>query len=296
MSFRVAILSDLHCTKPGCRATKKILDRIQNTSPSAVVLCGDIADFNGGFEYVVELASHILKDSKVGIVSGNHDLWTHYWNKDKYALPELDKSDHIYFNLVPQVCAAHGNVYCMDAGEFITLGSWLLAGNIAWYDYSYKYEQIPYPDEYFVTNKAKYTNDGIYLNLSRSDQEFSALVLDRFKTYLSGYTGHENLAIFTHVPVFKESVYLRPMTNHQSHSFNVGSSYYYNFPFGDYVKSLPETKFVASGHVHADIQGEVTGTDISFIIGASDYGYPKADIFEFDTKGNVTRVMRKTTL
>lgn len=282
---KILFMSDTHLRKPEDNAFRALLKSIEATvameEVEAVLIGGDISDFSGGFQRVLaDLSNGIFSGIPILVVSGNHDLWEQYW-KHNYL-----NTDYIFFKEMPAICDAIPNVHWME-GKTKQFGNWLIAGTMAWYDYSSRREGpdgIRAMDEkFFKHNKGGHSADARYAHFSLDDVTLS----NELRRKLLGAIdrdidkpGVDNLAVFTHVPMFKEDITWKSMDYH----WNLGCQYFYNLTLGDELVLYEKLRLTISGHTHFGKDQELSKQPYNgyfqHLVSYADYGYPEA--FEID--------------
>lgn len=122
----------------------------------------------------------------------NHDLWIN--NPDSLVL---------YEKILPTIVNKCGFHY-LDQKPFIK-GDVGFAGNIGWYDYSFKDSSLPIPERYYLNKRWPNMvtwNDGRYVHLGMSDIAFARLLNDKLKRHFASVSRQVNTIIcaFHHVP------------------------------------------------------------------------------------------------
>lgn len=281
-------MSDLHLRKPSDSAYRSLKKSIKHTvdldSIDAVLLGGDLSDFKNGFQYVLQdLTDDLFPTCPIGVVSGNHDIWGQYWDNKM-------TSDYVLFKEMPRICKMFPNVTWLEEST-IKIGNWLFAGSLAWYDYSSKREGDAtvrmMPDDFYVQNKANSSADARYVHFSQSDIALSQELRENLTTRLGTdlkKSGVDNLAVFTHVPVFSGAIQWKDS------NWNLGCQYFYNLTLGDSLRKYDKLKLVMSGHTHHGVEETLVneiGTDFQHLVSYADYGHPEAYLLELEEDGTV---------
>jgi 3',5'-cyclic AMP phosphodiesterase CpdA len=278
---RLVFTSDLHINGPryGEVSMRLFLERVLDVNPDILVLGGDIADGRNALRRGLALIRDIIPHIPILVVPGNHDLWNTAW-------PEGLNSDDIFYTKFSEVCKEFDCVN-LEEENFI-VDNWLLTGSVIWYDFSAKRECSDasismLPDEYYEKNAPNRIVDARRMNLTKGPKEFSKERLDRLCERIdSGLQGSnvEHLAVFSHVPMFKETI------TWSSHSWNLGSPYFYNLTAGDRLLNYDQLKLVASGHTHFGRKDDSRG--FPCLVCYADYGTPKGFEIEIEADGTAT--------
>lgn len=282
--IKTVFVSDIHYHKNYQNLVCSLVRNIGKINPDLIILGGDISDAIGGFQYVLCLFKEHFPDKRIAVIAGNHDLWCQNW----VCSVKENTSEIIFNDYIPSVCDQVGVNYL----EFnpIIINNCAFVGSIGWYDYSAKYPNLPYEDEYYDYNISNYTKDGLYVKMSKSNKEFAESCLYRLKTnieILQNTKEIEHIYVFTHVPVFKECVDYRCGSSYSNYSWNLGCAYFYNLTIGDYLKTVKKVKAVVSGHTHRHFDQQVKGDhgNIHAFIYGGDYGtlmFYEIDVFLHD--------------
>lgn len=289
---KILFISDCHLRKPEDNAFRALLKSIEAVvdmeEVEALLLGGDIADFANGFQRVLgDLSVGLFSGIPILVVSGNHDVWEQYW-KHNYK-----DTSYIFFNEMPAICDAIPNVHWME-GKTMQFDNWLIAGTMAWYDYSSKIHAPDgirtMDDDFFHYNKGGHSADARYAHFSMRDKELSNELRRRLLSAINlkiDQAGVDNLAVFTHVPMFKEDITWKPTDYH----WNLGCQYFYNLTLGDELMLLDKLKLTVSGHTHFG-RTEVLPRypllgHFQHLVSYADYGYPEAFEIDLFYDGNV---------
>jgi hypothetical protein len=282
--IKLVFISDIHRLSPTDKHFRDILPRIVDVKPDVVILGGDIADYQNGFEHTLRDFRKRLPEIPIGVVAGNHDLYFRYWRRRGKNLPNV--SDLAFYKWMPEICKNY-NCNWMETDPIVK-DSWLFLGTIAWYDYSGKDLNVPLPDEYYEQNKDSYTWDGDRTSLSKNDVDFASECLTNLVRRVdeNDSPSIENLAFFTHVPLFRSA------RNERVTDLSV--AYYQNITIGDYVLSLPKARLVVSGHSHIGKDTIERSEKVELRHLVSYWDYQKLEFFDIDLQDdNITYCRRK---
>ena len=282
---KMLYISDSHLRKPEDNAFRALLKSIEAVvemdEVEALMLGGDISDFTDGFRRVLtDLSNGLFSGIPILVVSGNHDVWEQYWKHNH------KDTGHIFFKEMPKICNSLDNVYWME-GEVKQFDNWLIAGTMGWYDYSSKREGPDgiktMDDNFFHYNKAGHSADARFAHFSLKDVELSNLLRRNLLAAIDreiDKPGVDNLAVFTHVPMFPIDITWKPMDYH----WNLGCQYFYNLTLGDELLLYEKLKLTISGHTHFGREELLSKNPYNgyfqHLVSYGDYGYPEA--FELD--------------
>ena len=271
--MRILASSDLHYNIPRSQEpTRELAKQVINRQGDVLILAGDIAGVDITlFAEALELFSG-FKGIKL-LVPGNHDLWVNNgisslkkWQK---MLPLIaDEYDFIMLDGNPQIIG--------DIG---------FAGNIGWYDYSFRDESLNVPIEFYQAKigpgRALYNdelgkfninpdeldhihrsitgawNDRKFVKLEMSDSEFTALLADRLKKDIETiYDKCEKMVTVTHHLSTRELVWYRGDPNWDFSAAFLGSQL-----FADIVKQYPKIVYHLTGHNHKAARCKISSAE-----------------------------------
>ena len=216
--MRLLVTADLHYDAPRSRAgTEELAAEMVRTGGDALVLVGDSA--SATHEPLRDCLS-LFADfpGRKLMVPGNHCLW---------CLPGEDSIDR-YERIVPEIAAEEG--FTVLDQEPVVIDGVGLAGCIGWYDYSFRVKELGIPLPFYEAkiapgaaerndehrhlverfrgrlnewhlNLGVRWNDGVYVRMQMSDEEFLSYVLDRLEKQLADLDADESVrkvAAFTH--------------------------------------------------------------------------------------------------
>lgn len=210
-TLRLAITADLHwgTHENGDDATRLLLAFLRNQPPDLLILAGDVG---AGVHFDECLAQFDDLSCRKALVPGNHDIWVS--DND----PRGD-SLQVYSDHLPRISAKHGFHYLDQGPLFLKKASGgceaannddlVVAGSINWYDYSWSIDQLRTRIHDWeqrlrtkVFSRGRH-NDGRFVRLSLSDEEFTAQVVNTMEKHLHDALGQAGKAIVvTHHPPY----------------------------------------------------------------------------------------------
>ncbi len=288
--MRILCTGDLHYNIPRSReATTDLASKVLRRGGDVLILTGDTASSDPHyFSECLELFSE-FRGLKL-LVAGNHDLWTQ----------NGENSLARWTNLLPSLASQMG-FNMLDANPVIS-GDIGFAGNVGWYDYSFRDENLKVPMRFYrakagpgrakrveymkhlVENKddlltlhfeiTSAWSDAQHVRLTMSDEEFVELLTEKLKTDLNRITAKTKtiVAVIHHLPA-RELVWYRGNVNWDFAAAFLGSQRFF-----DVIMDNPNVKLCLSGHNHrhAEMATEFT----KFIsVGST---YKKKVLMEFD--------------
>lgn len=263
--MRLVVTSDLHWD-PGGRLTSPdqiydLVGRILEVEPDAVVLAGDIT--HGVQNFRDCLSAFAPLDSPWAVLPGNHDLWR----------CEND-TETLWSTALPTLTEKAGAVW-LDA-ENLVVGDVVVAGSIAWYDYSAVDPAYARPARELAAIKGQYNADATWMDWERSDVEFAQEVGDALCERLEHASGREDvraIVVVTHVPLLEEQMTRKP----NNPRWGTSNAYFGNLTLGARVLEYDKVNKIVSGHTHCARHAviERAGRDSveAWVVG-SDYGAP----------------------
>ena len=171
---------------------------------------------------------------------------------------------------------ARGQCWLEEDSIFLADGT-VLAGSIAWYDYSKRNPQTAeWTPEQFARAKPDVINDGRRIAWGHTDPGFAGLVSDRLVARLERLSGDpavRRILVATHVPVFE-----RQLTGRRGDD-PVLESYYANLTLGRRLLAFPKVGAVVSGHTHRGLEPVEVPQEgrppVTLANLGSDYGDPR---------------------
>ena len=257
--MRLLLTADLHYnharSKPIAEALIKTINR---TGGDVLVVVGDTAVADGqSLEHCLELFD--FAGPKL-FIAGNHELWTN--SGDSYA---------IYTKQLPQRVRALG-WHWLESEPFIA-GDLAIIGSVGWYDYSFAQSNLGIPPRFYrrkvspgaatrleefaelLTDRSDIAphaleivarwNDGRYVALGRSDQEFLHELLDRLERQLASLSHIKTIVAAIHHLPFRA---LLPPPH--SWQWDFAKAYLGSEAIGNVLLKYPNVRHVFCGHSH----------------------------------------------
>jgi 3',5'-cyclic AMP phosphodiesterase CpdA len=251
--MRLAATADLHwgLSRKGDRATRGLAEQVRDLAPDAFVIAGDVGE---GARFGDCLGLFATLDCARLVVPGNHDMWTEEPGAASLAL---------YHARLPSAAAEHGFHY-LDEEPYLAPGDReAVAGSINWYDYSFADPEL---EREFPGAPALYRsklfprarhNDGRFVRLGRSDEEFTGELVRRFRQQLAALPPSvEQVVAVQHHPPVRELFYPGPVTSVEGRFW---LAYTGNRRMQEAVLAEPRIRWVICGHTHAHCAAEVAG-------------------------------------
>ena len=245
--MRVAVSCDLHwgLTPEGDASTRELARKLAADPPDVFIIAGDIAGadktrFLEGLDVFRELRALKL------LVLGNHDLW-------------VNRGDSMgIFEKLPAV-AREANFRALEEGP-VTEGGTAFVGNIAWYDYSFRDRSLNLPMEYYERKRLPGVcgwNDGRFVKLGMSDDEFTRLLLERFRRDLARASERAEgvVCVFHHLPR-KEFVIKK-----DDPAWDFCNAFMGSGVFGSSALECPKVRLCIFGHTHVPDRRALDGVE-----------------------------------
>ncbi|MCC2672418.1 MAG: metallophosphoesterase [Armatimonadetes bacterium] len=272
--MRLAITSDLHwgLDARGDAATLRLARHVELLAPDVFAIAGDVGE---GADFAACLAVFQGLGCERLVIPGNHDLWS----RDPKA-----SSLTRYEQELPEIAAAAGFHY-LDQKPYLAGGGLALLGSINWYDYSFAdpivesehpTAQVMYRAKLFPNGRH---NDGQFVRLGISDQDFTGRVVGRFREQLAGLpTDAEQVIAIQHHPPVRELFYPTPLTTTYQRFW---LAYTGNRRMQDAVLSDSRITTLICGHTHAACSADVAGKRCLNVGG--DYGFKRLLLLDTET-------------
>jgi predicted phosphodiesterase len=214
--MRLLITSDLHFNHPGSRpVAEDLIRKINRTGGDALVLVGDTAVLAD--QQLEQALSRIHFKGERLFVAGNHELWTH--GDDSYRL---------FKDELPRRVRELGWRWLQDE-PFLIDDDRAIVGSVGWYDYSFAPQSLGIPRRFYaakispgaaerldefhslfenssdIPEHARQVvarwNDGKFVKLHRSDEEFLGELLEQLRGQLEELRNRKRvLAMIHHLP------------------------------------------------------------------------------------------------
>ena len=264
--MRLIVTADLHYNHAHSQAqTQDMIERINRVGGDVLMLVGDTCVPEGdGLERCL---SRILFKGPKLFVAGNHELWTS--GQDSYA---------IFKEELPRRVGALGWRWLED--EPFVENSTAIVGSIGWYDYSFAPQGLNVPRRFYeqkispgaAANLAEFAhlfnspedipassleivarwNDGRYVKLHRSDEEFLEEVLENLQGHLESLSGMRTIVAGIHHVPFAE---LLPPP-YKAH-WDFAKAYLGSARIGELLLRYPAVRYVFCGHSHMPCQTRI---------------------------------------
>jgi predicted phosphodiesterase len=257
--MRLILTADLHYNHHrGQALADEVIERINAAGGDVLVVIGDTAVADG--DALQRCLSRFTFAGPKLIVAGNHELWT--TREDSYA---------IYRDELPRRVRDLGWRW-LESEPFV-VGDAAIVGSVGWYDYSFAQANLGIPDRFYRAKispgAAKYLNnhpelfertddiaphametvarwnDGRYVKLHRSDEEFLAELLDRLHAQLEG---------LSHVPTIVAAIHHLPFAQllppPHSAQWDFAKAYLGSSAIGELLLKFQNVRHLYCGHSH----------------------------------------------
>jgi 3',5'-cyclic AMP phosphodiesterase CpdA len=271
--MRLAVTADLHwgLDPRGDAATRELARAVAELEADVFAIAGDIGEQEAFAGCLSLFAS--LKCPRL-LVPGNHDVWTREPDGDSRRLYHVD---------LPRAAADAGFHYLDDApwnaGDGLAI-----VGSMNWYDYSFADPAVEqeHPDAPVMYRAKLFPkgahNDGRFVRFGMSDEEFTGLVVERFRAQLAELPATERVITIQHHPPVRELFYPTPLTTTYQRFW---LAYTGNRRMSDAVLSDPRIEVVICGHTHAACIADVAGKRCLNIGG--DYHFKRLLLLDTET-------------
>ena len=196
--MKLLILADLHYNDYNytSEGKKQELEKITDNL-DAVVLCGDNAEVDSGFQNHNKLFRFLRKkfSCPIGFVAGNHDLWTKEIGVD---------SEKALYEVFPKLAKTYEISYLET--EIMNVEDMRITGTYGHYDYSFfvpdrgikmkdiKNAQVILPGLRFTYNDKK------RMQLGKSDAKLSGQLIESFEKRLKNYDPKRMITVSHTIP------------------------------------------------------------------------------------------------
>jgi predicted phosphohydrolase len=274
--MRLAVTADLHfgLSDRGDAATRELARQAAEAAPDAFVIAGDVGE---GEEFVPCLQLFAGLACPRLVLPGNHDLWV--------RRPSSAASLYLYERRLPALAAGAGFHY-LDGSPFLPPeASLAVVGSMNWYDYSFA---DPALEAEFPGVEAMYRrklfprgwhNDGQFVRLGMSDEEFTARLVEQFQAQLAALPpAVERVIVIQHHPPVRELFYPSALTTADQRFWLAYSG---NRRMQAAVLADPRVTTILCGHTHAACEATVEGRRCLNIGG--DYDWKRLLLLDTDT-------------
>lgn len=264
--MRLLITADLHYNHPKSRAVaEEVIERMNAAGGDGVLVVGDTAVTEG--DALERCLTRFRIDGPKLFVAGNHELWLR--EGDSYALMR---------ETLPRRVRQLGWQWLQD--EPYAADDWAIVGSVGWYDYSlaepslgiprrfYEHKVSPGAAERFsefrglfeeaddVSEAARQIvarwNDGRFVRLGRSDEQYLAELLDQLRRQLDELASVKRIIAAVHHLPFREL--LPPQHNSQ---WDFAKAYLGSERIGELLLRYPNVWRVYCGHSHFPAQARI---------------------------------------
>lgn len=280
--MKLLVLADLHYNDYNdfslCK--KQEIARMRD-KVDAVVLCGDNAEVDEGFEHHHKLFSFLRKkfSCPIGFVAGNHDLWARKIGMDV---------EKILYEIYPKLAKEYDLCY-LETG-IIKMDNVSLIGTYGHYDYSF-----------FVPNRGvtmkdirafrlqlpglepKIWKDKIKIKKTISDKKLCNKLLDGFEERLNSVNGDNTIISISHT---------LPCLEVNGHSENSYQNFYSTYSGSKRLGKIIENSKIQyhfCGHTHMPAETKLGDTKVINI--GSDYKLLRSLII--NTKNSKIKIKEK---
>ncbi len=236
--MKIIATGDLHygLRKEGDRSTEEVAEKVNTSDAHVFIIAGDIADRTENLEKCLNLFK-AFRGYKL-LVAGNHDIWS-----------TIGDSFNIYTEKLWKISEDYGFHY-LDNSPFV-LEKTGFVGNIGWYDYSFKLEELNIPVKYYEEKrfpKVAAWNDRKYIKWNYSDCDFLNNILEKMRTHIESIHNRvEKIICITHHLPFKN---MTVKTNHLPWDF--AQAYLGSVKIGELFLNYKKIKLSICAHSHRE--------------------------------------------
>jgi predicted phosphodiesterase len=264
--MRLLVTADLHYNHPRSRPiAEALIDDMNRTGGDALLVVGDTAVSDG--EALEECLSRFSFAGPKLFVAGNHELWTH--GPDSYA---------IFTEQLPRRVRALSWHWLQD--EPFRAGDATIVGSVGWYDYSFAQASLGIPRRFYAAKVSPGTaehfaehaplfaqpddippharqvvarwNDGRFVKLHRSDEQFVDELCAQLESQLSNASSIRRVIAAIHHLPFRE---LLPPPHTAQWDF--AKAYLGSARLGETLLRFPNVTDVFCGHSHFPVEATV---------------------------------------
>lgn len=273
-SMRIVLTADLHYNHAKSKPlADEVIDRINTTGGDVLVVIGDTAVADG--DSLERCLSRFTFAGPRLFVAGNHELWTK--SADSYA---------IFHEQLPRRVRELGWQW-LETEPFVA-GDVAIVGSVGWYDYSFAAPELGIPRRFYAAkvspgaaeNLGSYAqlfvededilpiarqiiarwNDGKFVKLGRSDEEFLQEIIDRLSLQLMELSYKRQIIACVHHVPFRE---LLPPP--RSAQWDFARAFLGSERLGQLLLASPNVTHVFCGHSHLPMDvniGEIRAVNI----------------------------------
>lgn len=268
---RVIITSDLHLGITREDQIRPLVARIAAEEPELTMLAGDIAEGIQNFAHCLTLFQDL--PGEVGIIAGNHDVWS-----------RGRSSQDLFQNELPALTRAAG-MHWLEGDEW-RRDDLAVVASLAWYDYSAADATLPsMPATWYAAQKGRYNMDAQFVDWPWSDVDFAERLGNALCERLARIEHDAAIArvlVVTHVPLVEEQMCRKP----GDARWGTSNAYFGNLTLGNRVLAFPKVAAIVSGHTHIGREATIPspiapeGAPIHVSVIPSEYGRPAFVVVE----------------
>lgn len=264
--MRILATADLHYNHPKShRLADELIEEMNSISADVLLLVGDTAASDR--DWIERCLDRFTFAGPRLFVAGNHELWTN--GDDSYRL---------FRDELPRRVRAMG-WHWLEGEPFID-GDVAIAGSVGWYDYSFAQVELGIPRRFYehkvspgaadrlnkhvhllemaddVPPHAKEIcgrwNDGQFVKLHRSDEEFVAELVEDLSKQLEALRGVKHVVAAIHHLPFAE---LLPPP--RSAQWDFAKAYLGAAKMGEMLRRFSNVEVLVCGHSHFQVEARV---------------------------------------
>lgn len=252
--MKIIVTADLHLPMTSASDIKQMISDIQKESPDIVVLAGDLGETRIRYDLFQECIEFFTQklNCPVLVIPGNHDLWV-----DPQS--PIDSLEMWQTQLIQQTIAAKA---CWIEDQNFTHKGVSIVGSMLHYDFSAKDTIGPtagYTKEYFIQNKKRIINDGIFFRGLPEDIVFAKEIGEAFRKRLidAQMNPHvHEIIVVTHVPCTEQQITRNP----HDVSWSLATPFFGNLSHVDWFVNCSKISHIISGHSHRGNKGKLYPT------------------------------------
>jgi predicted phosphodiesterase len=266
--MRLLITADLHYNHPKSKPlADDLIDKMNAETADVLVLVGDTAVADG--DSLERCLSRFSFTGPKLFVAGNHELWTQ--GTDSYRIFTQD---------LPRRVRDLG-WHWLESDPFVA-GDIAIIGSVGWYDYSFAERSLGIPRRFYAAcvspaaaeRFSQYAglfettddilpiarevmarwNDGKFVKLHRSDDEFLQEILERLHRQLSSLTNMKHVVACIHHLPFRA---LLPPSH--SAQWDFVKAFLGSGELGQLLLGFPNVKEMFCGHSHLPMEANIDG-------------------------------------
>ena len=258
--MRLLVTADLHYNHPKSRSVADdLIERMNATGGDAVVVVGDTAVADG--DALERCLSRFTCPGPKLVVAGNHELWTRRPDSHVIFSEELPRR-------------VRGLGWHWLEGDPFTAGDVAVVGSVGWYDYSFAPPELGIPRRFYAAKVSPAAadrlggpfaplvattddvspaardvvarwNDGKFVHLGRTDEQFLAERLDDLRRSLVSVERSTTVVAAVHCLPFRQ---LLPPPH--SGQWDFAKAYLGSDRLGQLLLARPNVRHAYCGHSH----------------------------------------------